>query len=292
MAKIKAISDEGFSEQDRVSRDLFIQMLEDRIADYELKQYEMPVSQMSGVQNSLADLPNAVPLDSVQHYEDYIARLRQIPRVFQQTIAVLRQGEKDGLMPPRVLLDQIPAQCKGVISENPFLVPATKFPDSISAADQKRLTAEISEAANAEVLPAFQHFADFIGKDYAPQGRTTIGLRSLPDGARRYRQAIREQTSTDMTSAEIHALGLQEVGRITGLLTNLAHQQGYADLASFRAALNTDPKYIPKSAGQIVEDFRKYVRRMQSSIPASMRMAGAANGPWHISAKAAPQTSR
>jgi uncharacterized protein (DUF885 family) len=266
LAKIKAISDEGFSEQDRVSHDLFIQVLEDRIADYELKQYEMPVSQMSGVQNSLADLPNAVPLDSVQHYEDYIARLRQIPRVFQQTIAVLRQGEKDGLMPPRVLLDQVPAQCKGVISENPFLVPATKFPDSISAADQKRLTAEISDAVNAEVLPAFQHFADFISKDYAPQGRTTIGLRSLPGGARRYRQAIKEQTSTDMTSAEIHTLGLREVGRITGLLTNLARQQGYADLASFRAALNTDPKYIPKSADQIVEDFRKYVTQMQSKL--------------------------
>jgi uncharacterized protein (DUF885 family) len=266
LAKIETISDEGFSEQDRVSHDLFIQVLEDRIADYELKQYEMPVSQMSGVQNSLADLPNAVPLDSVQHYEDYIARLRQIPRVFQQTIAVLRQGEKDGLMPPRVLLDQVPAQCKGVISENPFLVPATKFPDSISAADQKRLTAEINDAVNAEVLPAFQHFADFISKDYAPQGRTTIGLRSLPDGARRYRQAIKEQTSTNMTSAEIHALGLREVGRITGLLTNLAHQQGYADLASFRAALNTDPKYIPRSADQIVEDFRKYVTQMQSKL--------------------------
>jgi len=100
LAKIRAISNEGFSEEDRISHDLFIQLLEERIADYELKQYEMPVSQMGGVQNSLADLPNAVPLDSVQHYEDYIARLRQIPRVFQQTIAVLRQGEKDGLMQP------------------------------------------------------------------------------------------------------------------------------------------------------------------------------------------------
>jgi uncharacterized protein (DUF885 family) len=266
LAKIRAISDEGFSEQDRISHNLFIQVLEKRIADYELKQYEMPVSQMGGVQNSLADLPNAVPLDSVQHYEDYIARLRQIPRVFQQTIAVLRQGEKDGLMPPRVLLNQVPAQCKGVISENPFLEPAKKFTASISAADQKRLTAEINDVVNAQVLPAFQNFADFISKDYAPHGRTTIGLSSFPDGARRYQQAIKEQTSTDMTAAEIHALGLQEVARITGLLTDLAHKRGYTDLASFRAALNSDPKYIPKSADQIVADFRRYVTQMQSKL--------------------------
>lgn len=267
LEKIKAISDEDFLEQDRISHDLFIQVLEERIADYELKKYEMPISQMGGVQNSLADLPNAVPLDSVQHYEDYIARLHQIPRVFQQTIAVLRQGEKDGLMPPRVLLDQVPAQCKGVITENPFLEPTKKFPTSISTAEQKRLTAEIHEAVNTDVLPAYQKFADFITKDYAPHGRTTIGLSGLSDGARRYQQAIKEQTSIDVTAAEIHALGLQEVARITGLLTELAHKQGYADLASFRVAINSDPKYIPKSAEQIVEDFRRYATQMQPKLP-------------------------
>jgi uncharacterized protein (DUF885 family) len=267
LRKIRVIPVAGFLEQDRISHDLFIQILEERIIDYELKQYEMPISQMGGVQNSLADLPNAVPLDSVQHYEEYISRLRQIPRVFQQTIAVLRQGEKDGLMPPRILLDQVPAQCQGVIAENPFVEPAKKFPDSIGAADQKRLTTEINAVVSAEVLPAYQNFADFISKDYAPHGRGTMGLSSLPDGVRRYQQAIKEQTSTDMTATEIHTLGLREVARLTGLLTDLAHKQGYTDLASFRAALNSDPKYIPKSADQIVEDFRKYVTQMESKLP-------------------------
>jgi uncharacterized protein (DUF885 family) len=266
LQKIRAVSDAGFPEQDRISHDLFIQVLEERIIDYGLKQYEMPISQMGGVQNSLADLPNGVPLDSVQHYEDYIARLHEVPRVFQQTIAVLRQGERDGLMPPRILLDQVPAQCQGVIAENPFLEPTKKFPDSITAADQKRLTTEINAVVSTEVLPAFQNFAEFVSKDYAPRGRSTIGLGNLPDGARRYQQAIKEQTSTEMTAAEIHALGLREVGRLTGLLTDLAHKQGYGDLASFRAALNSDPKYIPKSADQIVDDFRRYVTQMQPKL--------------------------
>jgi uncharacterized protein (DUF885 family) len=91
----------------------------------------MPISQMQGIHNSLADLPNSVPLDTVKHYEDYIARLHQIPRAFEQTIEVLRQGEKDGLMPVRILLEQIPAQCEGTIAENPFLAPTKKFPASI-----------------------------------------------------------------------------------------------------------------------------------------------------------------
>ncbi len=266
-AKLAAISAEGFPEQDRISHDLLLHVLDNRIADYELKNYEIPISQMQGIHNSLADLPNSVPLDTVRHYEDYTARLHQIPRAFEQTIEVLRQGEKDGLMPVRILLEQIPAQCEGTITENPFLAPTKKFPASISAEDQKRLTAEIVEVVNSEVLPAYRRFAEFIAKDYASHGRSTIGLNSLPDGARRYQQAIREQTTTDMSPAEIHALGLREVGRINGLLTNLAMKAGYKDLSSFRAAINSEPKYIPKSADQIVEDFRRYVGQMQPHLP-------------------------
>jgi uncharacterized protein (DUF885 family) len=62
---------------------------------------------------------------------------------------------------------------------------------------------------------------------------STIGVSSLPYGARRYRQAIRELITTDMSPEEIHALGLREVERITGLLTNLANQAGYKDLNIF-----------------------------------------------------------
>jgi len=266
-AKLEAISTKGFSEQDRLSHDLLLHVLDNRIADYALKDYEMPISQMQGIHNSLADLPNSVPLDTVQHYEDYIARLHQIVGAFEQTIEVLRQGEKDGLMPAQILLEQIPAQCEGTISENPFLAPTKKFAASISAEDQKRLTEEIEQAVNLEVLPAYHRFADFIAKDYAPHGRTTIGLNSLPDGARRYQQAIREQTTTDMPAAEIHALGLREVERINGLLTDIAIKAGYKDLSSFRAALNSDPKYVPKSGDQIVEDFRRYVGQIQPRLP-------------------------
>ena len=266
-ARLTAISTEGFPERDRLSHDLLLHVLDIRIADYELKNHEMSISQMQGIHNHLADLPNAVPLDTVKHYEDYIARLHQIPRAFEQTIDVLRQGEKDELMPVRILLQQIPAQCEGTIAENPFVAPTKKFPASISSEDQKRLTEEIVQLVNTEVLPAYRRFAEFISKEYAPHGRTIIGLNSLPDGAHRYQQAIREQTTTEMTPAEIHSLGLREVTRINGLLNDLALKAGYKDLKSFRAALNSDPRYVPKSADQIVEDFRRYVNQMQPRLP-------------------------
>ena len=135
-AKLQAISTEGFPEQDSISHDLLLHLLDNRITNYDLKDYEMPISQMQGIHNSLADLPNAVPLDTVQHYEDYIARLRQIPRAFEQTIAVLQADL--GLMSVRALLQQIPAQCEGTIAENPFVAPTKKFPTAFSAEDRCR----------------------------------------------------------------------------------------------------------------------------------------------------------
>ncbi len=113
LARLQAIPTAGFSDQDLLSHDLMLRVLQQRIADYDLKEYEMPINQQSGIHTNLADLPLSVPLDSVKHYEDYIARLHQIPRAMNQESEVLRAGVKDNLMPVRFLLEKIPAQCEG-----------------------------------------------------------------------------------------------------------------------------------------------------------------------------------
>src|SRR5882757_6391226 len=166
LARLKAISTTGFPEQDILSHDLLARVLHQRLDDYDLKEYEMPVDQMNGVHTALADLPLAMPFDSVKHYEDYIARLHQIPRVLNQTTEVLRVGMKDNLMPVRFLLEKLPVQCLGIIDADPFLIPTKKYPASISPEDQKRLTVEITAAVNNEVIPAYRTFAAFITTDY------------------------------------------------------------------------------------------------------------------------------
>src|SRR3984885_157598 len=151
LAKISAIPTTGMSEQDQLSHDLLVRVLELRNTNYDLKEFEMPVDQMNGIHTDLADLPLAVPLDSVKHYEDYIARLHQIPRALIQTIEVLQVGMKDKLMPVRFLAEKIPAQCQGITDADAFLQPTKKFPTSISAEEQKRLTQQINDAVNNEV---------------------------------------------------------------------------------------------------------------------------------------------
>lgn len=267
LTRLKAISTDGFSDQDQLSHDLMVRVLQQRIADYDLKEFEMPVNQMNGIHTGLADLPLSVPFDSVKHYEDYIARLHQIPRVLSQTAEVMRAGMKDKLMPVKFLLEKIPVQCQGIIDSNPFLLPTKKFPSSISAEDQKRLTQEMTDAINKDVIPAYKTFADFVTKEYAPQGRTTLAVTSLPNGEKIYQNDIYGRTTTHMTADEIHQLGLREMKRIEGEMTAIAKKEGFADLAAFRESLKTNPKYIPKSADQILDDFRHYIDQMQPKLP-------------------------
>ena len=267
LARLEAIPSTGFSDQDQLSHDLLVRVLEQRIADFDLKEYEMPINQQNGIHTSLADLPLSVPLDSVKHYEDYIARLHQIPRVFSQTTEVLRAGMKDKLMPVRFLLEKLPVQCEGIIEADPFLLPTKKYPASISPEDQKRLTQQITDAINTDVIPAYKTFAVFLRTEYAPQGRTTLSVTSLPDGQRRYENDIYARTTTHRTPDVIHQLGLREIDRIEAEMIAIAKKEGFADLAAFRASLKTNPKYVPTSAEQILEDFRHYIAQMEPKLP-------------------------
>jgi uncharacterized protein (DUF885 family) len=267
LARIEAIPTTGFSDRDQLSHDLLIRVLQQRIADFDLKEYEMPINQQNGVHTSLADLPLSVPFDSVKHYEDYIARLHQIPRVLNQTTEVLRAGMKDKLMPVRFLIEKLPVQCQGIIDADPFLIPTRKYPASISAGDQKRLTQQITDAINSDVIPAYKTFAIFLRTEYAPQGRTSLAVTSLPDGEKRYQNDIYGRTTTRMMPDEIHELGLREIDRIEAEMTAIAKKEGFADLASFRASLKTNPKYVPTSAEQILDDFRRYIAQMEPKLP-------------------------
>ena len=271
LTRLEAIPSAGFSEADQLSHDLLVRVLQQRLADFDLKEYEMPINQQNGVHTGLADLPLSVPFDSVKHYQDYIARLHQIPRVLSQTTELLRAGMKDKLIPVRFLLEKLPVQCQGIIDADPFLLPTKKYPASISLEDQKRLTQQITDVIDVDVIPAYKTFAAFLRTEYAPQGRTTLAITSLPDGEKRYQNDIYARTTTRMTADEIHQLGLREIERIQAEMLVIAKNEGFSDLASFRASLKTNPKYMAHSSEQILDDFRHYIAEMEPQTP----------GPFH-----------
>jgi uncharacterized protein (DUF885 family) len=267
LKRLQAIPIDGMSDKDLLSHRVMERQIQQEDVNYSLKNYEMPVNQQNGIHTRLADLPLSVPFDSVPHYQDFISRLHQIPRVLEQTAEVMKQGEKDGLMPPRLVLDKLPGQCDGIVSADPFMLPTKKFPAEFSDADKKRLTDEMTKAVNDDVLPAYKKFAEFLRNEYNPKGRTKLSIESLPDGKRRYAEAVKMMTTLNVTPEEVHAIGLKEVERITAEMTKLVQAQEHKDLASFRSAINSDPKWTPKNEQQILDDYTKYIHQMEPKLP-------------------------
>jgi len=271
LARFKAIDTSGFNEQDRLNQQLMVRQLGDNIRATDLKLYEMPLDQFNGVHLALAQFVSAMPFDSTKHYEDYIARLNQVPALLDKLTDILKQGEKDKLMPPRFLLEKVVKQCEAIAEPageaSAFGQPVAKFPDSVPEADRKRLHDAVVAAVDGKVRPAYRKLADFVAKDYAPKGRTEPGMWALPNGDALYQFDVEQQTTTNKSPAEIHELGLAEVKRIEAEQTKIAEQLGYKDLAAMRAAISTDPKVHATSRQQIVDLYKKYIAQMQPKLP-------------------------
>lgn len=271
LRRFQAIDTTGFSDEDKLNQQLMVRQLKDSLTSLDFKLNEMPLDQMSGVHLQLAGFVSSIPFDNAKEYEDYLVRLKAVPKLFDQTIEVARQGLRDGMMPPKYLLEKVVQQIASIQQsagmDSAFAEPLKHFPQSVSAAEQARLKKEILAAIDQQVRPAYARLGDFVAKDYAPHGRSQPGVWQLPDGDAIYRFLVRQTTTTDKSPAEIHAIGLAEVKRIEEEMTAIAKTQGYADLASFRAALKINPKVHAKSREDILERYRAYLAQMKPQLP-------------------------
>ena len=271
LSRVKAVPDKGLSEEDQLDRALLLHTLNQRLEAYRLKTFEMPINQFFGAHLRYPNMVSLIPTDSVKHYEDYIARLRQIPSRLDQVTEVSRQGMKDGLMPPKFLLELSAGQCKKIADAggeaSPFATPLKKMPASFSEEDKKRIHDQVIAAIDNDVRPAYAKLQKFIAEEYAPHGRAEPGLWSLPNGDKLYQFAIKSSTTTDYTGEQIHQIGLKQVAEIEQQIAELARKNGYADAASFQKAMHESPKYQAQSRQQILDDFSKYIDQMNAKLP-------------------------
>ena len=271
LKRFEAIDTTGFSDEDKLNLQLMVRQLRDGLQSYDLKLNEMPLDQMNGMHLQLPGFVSSIPFDNAKQYEDYLARLHAVPRVLAQVTEVARQGLKDGMMPPRYLLEKVVGQIDSIAKpageENSFAEPLKRFPKSVSAADQKRLHDAILAAIDNEVRPAYRKLGEFVAKDYAPHGRSEPGVWQLANGEAIYRFDVEQMTTTNETPQRIHEIGLAEVKRIEDEMTVIAKGQGYKDLASFREALKHDAKLHPTSREDILNRYRGFIAQMQPELP-------------------------
>ncbi|KJH57161.1 DUF885 domain-containing protein [Acinetobacter calcoaceticus] len=269
--RFEAIDSTGFSATDQLNKDLMIYQLKEILKNYDLKLYEMPFNQMWGLHLQFPGFISSIPFDNAKQYQDYISRLKQIPLILDQGIQLAKQGQKDGLMPPKYLIEKVAKQINSIATpagkDSVFASPLKQFPNSISKVEQERLSREMLQAIDQNVRPAYQKLGTFIQKDYIPYGRQHEGIWSLPNGDELYRFYVENNTTTSESPENIHQLGLKEVARIEAEMLKIAKAQGFNDLKSFQQSLKTNPAVFPKSREEILEIYRGYIAQMQPELP-------------------------
>jgi len=269
--KLSQIDTAGLPEQERLSAELMLRSLIDQQEGAKFKEWEMPVNQFNGFHTDLPQLVTHLQFDEVKDYDDYIARLQKVPKAFSQIMTNMELGIDDGRMPPQYLMEKVLAQTQVLAQQkpeaSPFALPLKKFPATVSAEEQKRISGEVIDAISTQVLPAYQRFAKFLQFEYVPKGRKDPGVWALPDGDAYYAYRIRQSTTLNKTAAEIHEIGLDEVKRDEAEMLAIVKKLGFTDLKSFNAALKTNPKEHPASAEALLDAFRGYEAQMQPKLP-------------------------
>jgi len=271
LKRFESIDTTGFPEQEELNKRLMVRNLREQQENAPFRSWEMPVNQMSGIHLGAASFPAFLAFDSAKDFDDYIARLRNFPGQMDGVTESMRLGMKDGLMPPKFLLEKVVTQTRGIAEQapekSPFAEPLTKMPKSVPAAEQDRIRKDLVAAVRDSVLPAYARFAKFLAQEYVPKGRSEPGMWSLPDGEARYAAAVKSNTTTNLTPEEIHRIGLAQVSEIEVQMLGIAKKMGFSSLKAFNASLEKNPDLHAKTGEQILDLYRHYIDQMYGKLP-------------------------
>jgi uncharacterized protein (DUF885 family) len=230
----KAIGAGELNGQDRLSFDVFVLNRESALADFEFPDRLVPINQFYNIANSVAQLGSgkgSQPFATVKDYDDWLSRASKYPAVFDQAITNMREGLKQNLTPPRVLMDKVLPQLDANIVDDPeksiFWGPIASMPADFSASDRARLTAAYRPMITTQLVPAYRRLRAYIADEYLPKTRDTFGMGALPNGAAWYAHKVRDNTTRSLSPAQVHQIGLDEVARLQDGLRQVARDMGY-----------------------------------------------------------------
>lgn len=268
---IKSIDRTKLSPADAISYDLYRRNAEFSVEGQQFPFELMPINQMDGVQQNVSQVISSTTFKTKKDYEDLVARLNSVPALLEQTIALLHKGLEQKVTPPQITMRDVPQQVLNLIVKDPaessMLAPFKEMSSLVSAADQARLRQAATEAFTKKVGPAYQKLHDFLAAKYLPGCRTTIGANKLPNGEKLYAYTTRQQTTTEMTPAQIHQIGLDEVKRIRDEMNRVIASTGFqGDFHAFTKYLLTDPKFFYTDPESLLAGYRDIAKRIDPKL--------------------------
>jgi uncharacterized protein (DUF885 family) len=277
--RAKAVGADGLTGQDRLSYDIFVRDREMALEGARFPDRLLPVDQFGSFVSTLAQLgsgTNAQPFATVADYDNWLRRVALVPALFDQAIANMREGIAAGVVQPRVLMEKVIPQLDALnvdaAEKSVYWGPIKSLPVAFSSADRDRLTSAFRVAINEQLLPSQRKLRQFIVAEYLPKTRSTVGISALPDGQAWYAYLVRDNTTTQLTAAEIHAIGLAEVARIQQAMHAVGTELGYrpkanTGLTELFAWIKARPEMYFKSREELLASYRAFRAGVDPLLP-------------------------
>lgn len=235
----------------------------------------MPVNQFGSTHLMVAQMAggsSTQPFKTTKDYDNWLKRVDGFTAWCDTAVVNMREGVKKGYVLPVPLIKKVIPQLAdldhGPTEQHLFYTPVNKFPESFSADDKARLTKSYKAMVEEKVIPALHRLHVFFEKEYLPAGRTTNGYADLPNGKALYDTYIKYYTTTSMTAEEIHALGLQEVERISKEMVKVKNQVGFkGSLKAFFNDVRSNKKLMPYTKPEeVVAHFNQIHETMKPNL--------------------------
>lgn len=235
----------------------------------------MPIDQMWSVNlfmGQLASGAGAQPFNTVADYKNWLTRVDNYLIWFKNAERNMAEGVTKGYVLPKSLIAKIIPQMEAMTDSNLdshlFFSPVKNLPDDFTDEEKEEVTQAYQKMVTQKVIPAYEEMTNFLKNDYLPAGRETSGIADIPDGEAYYQHQIKLYTTTDMTAAEIHQLGLDEVARISQEMEKVKEQIGFeGDLKAFFNYVRTNKELMPyKTPQEVVAHFNDIYDRMKPQL--------------------------
>ena len=268
--KLRTIDRATLSPADQLDYDTFAWQLQRSVERQKFREYLQPVGHQGGPQTA-DGMVEVLSFATVKDYQDWLKRLAALPQVIDQSIALMQEGVKAGNMPPRILMQRVPAQIAGQVVDDPiksgFYKPFLKFPETIPTAEQVRLQVEAKRIIASDVVPAYRKLQSYFDTEYLPKARDSIAAADLPDGKAYYDFLAGYYTTTELSSAQIHEIGLKEVARIRAEMEKVKVQTGFTGtLGEFFTYLRTDRRFFYKTPDELLMAYRALSKRIDPEL--------------------------
>jgi uncharacterized protein (DUF885 family) len=235
----------------------------------------LPIDQFQGLHTEFAaDAAGsgAYPFKTSSDYDKALDRADHYARWTDDAIARMREGVGAGVVLPRMVVERILPQLRahfGLPAEKTeFWHPIDNFPPAVAPPDRTRLKRAYRSKIATVIEPAYRRLFVFLQNDYLPHARRSVGLGEMPGGAVLYAYDVRYHTTTQLSPAQIHDLGIAEVGRIEAELAKVEATVGVSGtLQQFFAQVRADPARKFSSRVEIIPAFEAARRSIVGQLP-------------------------